>query len=81
MSGRRNRMFLVGNRSATPDCCGEAMTLVRSGREAGFAIWIWRCHVCERSAATNRRYDGHDFWVGAMGRAVVAKIDELIADV
>ena len=63
-----------------PRCCGTAMTLLRSGSRANFAIWIWRCPVCERFETTNRRYDGRHFWVGAMGRAIQAKIDELIAD-
>lgn len=64
----------------TPVCCGREMTLIRSGRRANFAIWIWRCPTCERFANTSRRYDGQTFWVGAMGAAVAAKIDELIAD-
>jgi hypothetical protein len=63
-----------------PVCCGREMTLIRSGRRANFAIWIWRCATCERFESTNRRYDGQSFWVGAMGDAVAAKIDELIAD-
>ena len=63
-----------------PRCCGREMTLIRSGRRANFAIWIWRCSVCERFDSTNCRYDGQSFWVGAMGRAIQAKIDELIAD-
>ena len=56
------------------------MTLIRSGRCANFAIWIWRCRVCERVESTNRRYDGEHFWVGAMGRAIAATTAELIAD-
>lgn len=50
------------------------------GVRANFAIWIWRCGVCERLETTNRRYDGRSFWVGAMGRAVSEKVAELIAD-
>ena len=56
------------------------MVLLRSGRRAGFAIWMWRCSLCERFAWTNRRYDGAPFWVGAMGAAIEAKRDELVAD-
>lgn len=63
-----------------PECCGREMTLIRSGRRANFAIWIWRCSVCEQFRSTSRRYDGRHFWVGAMGAAVQAKIDELLAD-
>jgi len=64
----------------TPLCCGREMTLIRSGRRANFAIWIWRCSICERFTNTNERYDGQTFWVGAMGAAVAATIGELIAD-
>lgn len=64
----------------TPVCCGREMTIIRSGRYAGFAIWIWRCTVCERFTSTNRRYDGHNYWVGAMGEAVLAEINDLIAN-
>lgn len=56
------------------------MVLLRSGRRAGFALWLWRCPVCERFEWTNRRYDGATFWVGAIGRAIEAKRDELVAD-
>ena len=63
-----------------PRCCGSEMVLLRSGRRANFAIWLWRCPVCERFGWTNRRYDGQTFWVGAMGDAVLAKRAELIAD-
>lgn len=63
-----------------PVCCGREMALVRSGRRANFAIWLWRCSICERFESTNSRYDGQTFWVGAMGEAVLARIDELIAD-
>jgi hypothetical protein len=56
------------------------MTLLRWGRRAGFSIWIWRCAICERFDTTNRRYDGRDFWVGATGRALAEKVDELLAD-
>jgi hypothetical protein len=66
--------------SPIPYCCDREMTLLRSGRRANFAIWLWRCGVCERFEWTNRRYDGKTFWVGAMGRAVVAKMAELVAD-
>jgi hypothetical protein len=62
-----------------PGCCGRQMTQIRSGRSAGVAICVWRCSVCERFASTSRRYDGQVFWVGAMGRAIVAGIDDLIA--
>ena len=65
---------------AIPKCCSREMTLIRSGRRANFAIWVWRCPVCERFESTNCRYDGHAFWVGAMGDALLAKVDELIAD-
>jgi len=64
----------------TPLCCGREMTLIRSGRRANFALWFWRCPTCERFSNTSRPYDGQTFWVGAMGAAVAAKIDELIAD-
>jgi len=63
-----------------PLCCGSRMVLLRSGRRACFAIWLWRCPVCEGFEWTNRRYDGETFWVGAMGRAIRAEQDELIAD-
>lgn len=63
-----------------PECCGERMVLLTSGRRAGFAIWIWSCCVCERFESTSRRYDGETFWVGAMGDAIHAKRAELIAD-
>jgi hypothetical protein len=56
------------------------MVLIRSGKAANFAVWIWRCSTCEAFRTTTRRFDGKRFWVGAMGRAVVAKIDELMAD-
>jgi hypothetical protein len=55
------------------------MTALRWGRRAGFAIWIWRCVVCERFDVTSCRYDGQSFWVGAMGDALSAKLEELIA--
>ena len=64
----------------TPLCCGREMTLIRAGQRANFAIWIWRCTDCERFGTTTRRYDGQAFWVGAMGDALFAKINELIAD-
>jgi hypothetical protein len=67
-------------RAPIPACCGSQMVLLRSGRRAGFAIWVWRCAVCERFDSTNRRYDGDTFWVGTMGEAVRAKRMELIAD-
>lgn len=73
-------MFVAGRGAPAPECCGREMTALRSGRRAGFAIWIWRCPVCERFEVTSRRYDGQRFWVGAIGNALVAKVDELIAD-
>lgn len=63
-----------------PECCSREMSLIRSGRRANFGVWVWRCPFCERFESTNRRYDGQTFWVGAMGDAVLAKVDELIAD-
>ncbi len=62
-----------------PACCGREMALLRSGTCANFATWIWRCSICERFESATRRYDGQTVWVGAMGRAVLAKLDELIA--
>jgi uncharacterized membrane-anchored protein len=73
-------MFVAGRGSAAPECCGGGMTALRWGEAANFAVWIWRCPVCEAFDVTSCRYDSQRFWVGAMGRAVVAKIDELIAD-
>jgi len=73
-------MVIAGGGTPAPECCGSRMTALRWARRAGFAIWIWRCPVCERFEATSSRYDGQTFWVGAMGEALVAKIDELIAD-
>jgi hypothetical protein len=55
------------------------MTALRWGRPAGFAIWIWRCVVCERFDATSCRYDGQSFWGGA-GNALAETLEELIAD-
>lgn len=63
-----------------PECCGSKMVLLRSGRRAGFAVWIWRCGVCERFESMNRRCDGERFWVGAMGDALQVKRTELFAD-
>lgn len=63
-----------------PTCCGVEMTLVNTGRRAGFALWIWRCPVCERFGETNRRYDGQLFWVGAMGDAIAKEQARLIAE-
>jgi hypothetical protein len=56
------------------------MVVVNFGRCANFAIWIRRCRDCEGFEATNRRYDGENFWVGAMGRAVVDETHRLIAE-
>lgn len=63
-----------------PICCDRQVTLVRAGQRAGFNIGLWRCTVCERFETTHKRYDGENFFVAAMGRAVLAKADELIAD-
>ena len=63
-----------------PECCGDAMVLLRWGKRANFAIWLWRCPTCERFRWTNRRYDGALFWVGAMARALDAARNELLAD-
>ena len=63
-----------------PRCCDSEMVLLRSGRRAGVALWLWRCHVCERFEWTRHRYDHAMFWVGAMTVAIEAKRDELVAD-
>jgi hypothetical protein len=73
-------MFVAGGGAVAPECCDCEMTALRWGRRAGFAIWIWRCSVCETFEVTSFRYDGRRFWVGAMGRALVGKVDELIED-
>ena len=73
-------MLKIEHDGPTPVCCGTEMTLIRSGSTANFAIWIWRCAICECYGQTTRRYDGHTFWVGAMGNAVVRRIHELVAD-
>jgi hypothetical protein len=66
--------------SPIPICCAREMVVIRSGQRANFAIWIWRCPICERFEITSRRYDGQNFWIGAMGDALHAKVNELIAD-
>ena len=63
-----------------PVCCGGEMTMIRWGRIIGFAIWIWRCPVCEEFTSTNRRYNGANYWVGKMGRDLKAQREALIAD-
>jgi hypothetical protein len=73
-------MFVVGNGAPAPQCCGSKMTALRWGRRAGFAIWIWRCVVCERFNATSFRYDGQSFWVSAFGNVLTETLEELIAD-
>lgn len=67
-------------REPIPSCCGTEIVLLRHGRRANFAIWIWRCRICESFDSTNCRYDGETFWVGAMGTALQAELTELIAD-
>lgn len=73
-------MLEAGHGGPLPICCGTEMTLIRSGSAANFAIWLWRCPICETYGQTTKRYDSQTFWVGAMGNAIVSKIHELIAD-
>ena len=56
------------------------MVLLRSGRRANFALWLWRCPICESFEWTSQRYDSKLFWVGAMGRAIQAAREKLVAD-
>jgi hypothetical protein len=63
-----------------PQCCESSMVLLRSGRRANLALWLWRCLVCESFEWTSARYDSKLFWVGAMGRAIHAAQTELVAD-
>ena len=79
-AGRRFHELNPSSESPITICCAREMALLRSGRRANFAIWMWRCPICERFEITNRRYDGQHFWLGAMGDALREKVNELIAD-
>ena len=63
-----------------PNCCGEEMTSIGSGRAANFDIEVWRCLICEEHQSTMVRVDGKNFWVGAMGRAIRREELRIIAD-
>lgn len=61
------------------ECCEMRPLEAASGSRAGFAITIWRCPACRRIQSTIIRTDGQNFWVGAMGRAILKEEQRLIA--
>jgi hypothetical protein len=61
-------------------CCDRSMTLVRFGTEVGFAIGIWRCHICEDFHSTLERYGVPPYPSPRVGEAVHRKRLALIAD-
>jgi hypothetical protein len=65
--------------SGPPACCGGEMTSIGSGSAANIDIELWRCLACERYVTTFIRVDGKNFWVGAMGRAIVREQLRIIA--
>lgn len=65
--------------AAIPYCCRREMIPVGSGYAACFRIQTWRCPICEGHETTRVRVDGQSFWVGAMGRKIVAEELRILA--
>jgi hypothetical protein len=73
-------VLIVPSPPGRPTCCGQEPVCIGTGSAVNFDIAVVLCMICERSQTITRRTDGRNFWVGAMGRAIVKEQQRIIAD-